>query len=432
MGQDESTPVDESVPPETLESRTLDGLAKYIKEGRAKRIVVMTGAGISTSAGIPDFRSPDTGLYANLARLNLPYAEAVFDISFFRENPLPFYTLAHELYPGKYRPTVTHSFIRLLHDKGHLLKLFTQNIDCLEREAGVPGTKIIEAHGSFARQSCIECKASYPDEDMKQHIAAQTIPRCLRESCGGLVKPEIVFFGEQLPAEFFMSRGLPAQADLCIVLGTSLTVQPFASLPSMCSEGTPRLLINQEVVGGLGSRPDDVLLIGDCDTGVRRLADACGWRDELETLWANTVEKAGTDIGRPAGPTKSKDKTLEDEVEKLTREIDETLSLSKWHEEKTRKDYLAEEPIVNGAEAPAESGTSSPEGDATNKHKPATSTPRQDPKLKAEGTSEPNPPLKLHPSSGEDATPEKNGEDKKVDASDLTHVFPHLVGKASL
>ncbi|KAK4887966.1 hypothetical protein LTR28_003097, partial [Elasticomyces elasticus] len=100
MGQDESTPVDESVPPETLESRTLDGLAKYIKEGRAKRIVVMTGAGISTSAGIPDFRSPDTGLYANLARLNLPYAEAVFDISFFRENPLPFYTLAHELYPG--------------------------------------------------------------------------------------------------------------------------------------------------------------------------------------------------------------------------------------------------------------------------------------------------------------------------------------------
>ncbi|KAK4912496.1 hypothetical protein LTR28_013892 [Elasticomyces elasticus] len=200
----------------------------------------------------------------------------------------------------------------------------------------------------------------------------------------------------------------------------------------MCSEGTPRLLINQEVVGGLGSRPDDVLLIGDCDTGVRRLADACGWRDELETLWANTVEKAGTDIGRPAGPTKSKDKTLEDEVEKLTREIDETLSLSKWHEEKTRKDYLAEEPIVNGAEAPAESGTSSPEGDATNKHKPATSTPRQDPKLKAEGTSEPNPPLKLHPSSGEDATPEKNGEDKKVDASDLTHVFPHLVGKASL
>src|SRR6266496_3375033 len=102
-----------------------------------------TGAGVSTSAGIPDFRSPDTGLYANLARLNLPFAEAVFDISYFRNNPLPFYTLAQELYPGKYRPTITHSFIRLLQDKGHLLKLFTQNIDCLEREAGVHDEYIV-------------------------------------------------------------------------------------------------------------------------------------------------------------------------------------------------------------------------------------------------------------------------------------------------
>lgn len=111
-----------------------------------------TGAGISTSAGIPDFRSPETGLYANLARLNLPNPEAVFDISYFRTNPKPFYTLAQEMYPGKYRPTITHSFIYLLHRKGLLLKLFTQNIDCLEREAGVPSDMIIEAHGSFARQ----------------------------------------------------------------------------------------------------------------------------------------------------------------------------------------------------------------------------------------------------------------------------------------
>ena len=91
-----------------------------------------------------------------MARLELPYPEAVFDISFFRDNPLPFYMLAHELYPGKYRPTIAHSFIRLLSDKGLLLKLFTQNIDCLERKAGVPDDKIIEAHGSFAQQHCIE------------------------------------------------------------------------------------------------------------------------------------------------------------------------------------------------------------------------------------------------------------------------------------
>jgi NAD-dependent histone deacetylase SIR2 len=167
MGNEESRIVDEDTPPQTLKARTVEALAQYIKDGRAKQIVVMvrhvslqyhtstngskTGAGISTSAGIPDFRSPETGLYANLARLNLPYAEAVFDISYFRDKPEPFYTLAQELYPGKYRPTVTHSFITLLHKKGLLLKLFTQNIDCLEREAGVPGDMIIEAHGSFAK-----------------------------------------------------------------------------------------------------------------------------------------------------------------------------------------------------------------------------------------------------------------------------------------
>src|ERR1700754_5350784 len=115
-----------------------------------------TGAGISTSAGIPDFRSPDTGLYANLARLNLPYAEAVFDINYFRNNPLPFYTLAHELFPGKFRPTITHAFIKLLHQKGKLHRCYTQNIDTLERMAGVPDFKIIEAHGSFASHRCIE------------------------------------------------------------------------------------------------------------------------------------------------------------------------------------------------------------------------------------------------------------------------------------
>ena len=339
MGQDGSTPIDESVPPQTLAGRTVEALAEYIKSGKAKKIVVMTGAGISTSAGIPDFRSPDTGLYANLARLNLPYAEAVFDISYFRQNPEPFYTLAHELYPGKFRPTITHSFIRLLHDKGLLLKHFTQNIDCLDREAGVPADKIVEAHGSFARQSCIECMRPYPEDEIKKHIDAKSIPRC--EQCKGLVKPEIVFFGEQLPADFFRNRALPHEADLCIVLGTSLTVQPFASLHGMARESTPRVLINKEIVGGFGSRTDDVVLLGDCDDGVRRLASACGWLDELESLWAKTAPKAATEMmSKTEAKEKDKDEALQDEVDKLTKEIDESLSLSKWHEESLRDEKM--------------------------------------------------------------------------------------------
>lgn len=291
-----------------------------------------TGAGISTSAGIPDFRSPDTGLYANLARLDLPEPEAVFDITFFRRKPEPFYTLAQELYPGKFRPTITHSFIRLLEQKGLLLKLFTQNIDCLEREAGVSDDKIIEAHGSFAKQSCIECKKSYPEERMRDAIAKNWVPHCLDLSCNGLVKPDIVFFGEQLPAAFFENRTLPSQADLCIVMGTSLSVQPFASLPQFCDEQAPRLLINMEQVGDLGRRPDDVLLLEDCDGGVRKLAEACGWLEELEALWATT---ARDDIPEtPKEPVKkTRDELLQEEVDKLTKKVEESLKLGKAQHE---------------------------------------------------------------------------------------------------
>ncbi|CAK4033152.1 NAD-dependent deacetylase hst2-1 [Lecanosticta acicola] len=358
MGNEESSPIDDSTPPRTLAGRSIEAVAEYIKSGKCKQIVVMTGAGISTSAGIPDFRSPETGLYANLARLNLPYAEAVFDISYFREHPEPFYTLAHELYPGKFRPTITHSFIRLLHDKGLLLKLFTQNIDCLEREAGVPGDKIVEAHGSFAKQSCIECKTYFPDDEIRQHVHDKTIPLCHR--CNGLVKPDIVFFGEQLPSEFFENRTLPSQADLAIVIGTSLTVQPFASLPTMVREDTPRILLNKERVGGLGSRPDDVLILGDCDDGVRKLAEALGWSGALEKVWAQTAKEEWKEPGweKPVPEPvaqKTRDEGLEDEVEKLTKEVDETLNLSKWHESKARSDTMPrptkEEPKATKEEA---------------------------------------------------------------------------------
>ena len=292
------------------------------------------GAGISTSAGIPDFRSPDTGIYANLAYLDLPDPEAVFDIGFFRENPNPFYALARELAPGRYRPTIAHSFIKLLYDKGMLLKHFTQNIDCLERLAGLPGEMIVEAHGSFAGQHCIECKAAYPEKMMKECVAEGKVPKC-QECKTGLVKPDITFFGEALPEDFFLNRALPGAADLCIVMGTSLTVQPFASLPGFCAQGTPRVLINLERVGGLGSRPDDVLLLGDCDAGVRKLAAAFGWLEELEALWETTnPDKEAREAEMAPLPTK--DERLQDEVERLTSEVDRTLGISGAYQHKVR------------------------------------------------------------------------------------------------
>lgn len=325
MGNEESSMIDQKTPPRVLENRSIEAVAKYILENDVRRIVVMVGAGISTSAGIPDFRSPDTGIYSNLAHLELPDPEAVFSITFFRENPRPFYALARELYPGRYRPTIAHSFIKLLHDKGRLLKHFTQNIDCLEREAGLPGDAIIEAHGSFATQRCIDCGVEYPEKEMKEAIMEGKVPYCPR--CNGIVKPDIVFFGEGLPEEFIVNRGLPEEADLCIVMGSSLSVYPFASLPGFVREGVPRVLINMDRAGSLGSRPDDVLLLGDCDAGVRRFAKALGWLDELEALWEQTNPSKEAREAETA-PLPDRDRRLQDEVERLTSEVDRTLTLA--------------------------------------------------------------------------------------------------------
>jgi NAD-dependent histone deacetylase SIR2 len=186
-------------------------------------VVLCVGAGISTNSGIPDFRTPGTGLYSNLQALKLPYPEAVFSLQYFRQDPEPFYTLAQSLYPGSYKPTLTHSFMRLLQDRGMLLRVFTQNIDTLERIAGVEGDNIVEAHGSFAASRCIDCSkevcphkpncsvlggfwtnVKFSNEKMKEVIDAKEIPKCV--SCGGLVKPDIVFFGEALPMRFFERR----------------------------------------------------------------------------------------------------------------------------------------------------------------------------------------------------------------------------------
>jgi len=168
------------------------------------------------------------------------------------------------------------------------------------------------------------------------------------------VKPEIVFFGEALPGAFFEAREVPGEADLCIVMGTSLTVQPFASLPGLVGEEVPRVLINKEVVGSLGSRKDDVLILGDCDEGVRKLARACGWEEELEEMWRGTATEGEgqSEKGEVKTGARPKDEELEDEVEKLTREVGKTLSLGREHEQRTRDD-LDRRAVVDGGKAPS-------------------------------------------------------------------------------
>ncbi|KAI8632735.1 DHS-like NAD/FAD-binding domain-containing protein [Xylariaceae sp. FL1651] len=327
MGQEASSLVSEDTRPSTLSDRSISAVAELIKSGRVKRIVVMTGAGISTAAGIPDFRSPDTGLYHNLARLNLPHPEAVFEVDFFRNDPRPFYVLAKELYPGNFQPTISHAFMALLAKKKLLRMLFTQNIDCLERAAGVPPELIVEAHGSFATQRCIDCKTEFPDAEMRRHVELGDPPTCIREGCGGLVKPDIVFFGEQLPSAFFNNATVPQEADLVIVVGTSLMVHPFAGLPRLARGGVPRLLFNMDIVGDLGTRADDVLCLGECDAGIRRLADELGWRDELESLWVDTVGEKEAERQR----LKKRGENMQQELDELVQGIEKKLELSEDH-----------------------------------------------------------------------------------------------------
>lgn len=154
----------------------------------------MAGAGISTSAGIPDFRTPGSGLYDNLQKYNLPDPQAIFEIGFFRKNPEPFFQLAKvsykttsprriipsrflilslkELYPGNFQPTPSHYFIKLLEEKGLLLRHYTQNIDTLERVAGISGDKLIEAHGTFHTAHCIKCRKEYSQEFVKGKLTS--------------------------------------------------------------------------------------------------------------------------------------------------------------------------------------------------------------------------------------------------------------------
>lgn len=223
----------------------------------------------------------------------------------------------------------------------------------------MPEDKIIEAHGSFAHQRCIECKSDYPKNMMKEAIQNREVPHCLQPQCNGLVKPDIVFFGEQLPEKFFLNKTLPGDADLCFIMGTSLSVQPFASLPGFCAEGVPRVLINLERVGSLGSRADDVLLLGDCDSGVRTFAAAMGWAEELEALWTETNETSITQAQKHSEliGQSFKDEYLDYQIAELTREVEQALKISAEHDASVRGDLAEKRPRSASDETSAHSPT---------------------------------------------------------------------------
>lgn len=273
---------------------TRQDVVQQILTNRAKNIVVLVGAGISTPSGIPDFRTPGTGLYDNLRQYNIPDPQAIFDIDFFQQNPRPFYTLAKELYPGKFYPNYVHYFLRLLHEKGVLSRVYTQNIDGLERIAGVPTQKLVEAHGSFRTAMCAQCQEPHNPNELKQQILNNKLPRCQCKTCWGLVKPGIVFFGEDLPRRFYLYLTDCPQADLILIMGTSLEVEPFGSIVDMSRHRVPRVLFNKCAVGPFrrkNRRPNDVVVEGDIVHSIRDFVQRLGWTEDLDTLIKESKEQ---------------------------------------------------------------------------------------------------------------------------------------------
>ncbi|KAI3383571.1 hypothetical protein SNEBB_007810 [Seison nebaliae] len=413
------------------------------------KIMVMMGAGCSTESGIPDFRSPETGLYATLKDSQLSRPEDIFTLTYFRKNPKPFYDLAKNiLFPihfaikknqenlditqnfvSQYRPSLSHYLVKLLQEKNKLGYCFTQNIDGLERYAGIDENRLIEAHGNMFTGKCIKCWKRYNlNEIIERSVASKDgIPRCntdmsgmdkkkmmkliaelndnnnnncggdgddnlitnqeeeekteisteitekeeenrtteepkieirtekieipieqiekeeekttVEESkddvptfpptafnlfddddddfvslseltnriknlkfeenqsqnarpgnCSGILKPDIVFFGEGLPEKFMKFSRKIFDGNALIIMGTSLEVYPFASLQNF--DGY-RLLLNMNLVGSFTSSSEkkDLMLLGKLKYGVTKLILDLGWEKEMRNLLIESNDK---------------------------------------------------------------------------------------------------------------------------------------------
>jgi NAD-dependent deacetylase len=236
-----------------LDRQTIDaeGCADLIRGSR--RMVTMTGAGISTTAGIPDFRGPK-GLY--VTRHYDP--ETVFDISSFLRDPVPFYDFTRDFLGviDTIEPTFTHRFLAELEAAGKLLTVVTQNIDSLHQKAG--SKEVISVHGDYWTSHCLECAREFDLASMEAAVREAEVPRC---SCGGIIKPDVVFYGEAV-RDLDRAAAAVASSDLLLVLGSTLVVYPAAFLPDQA--GGDVVVVNQGEVS-LAPGPGRYFVDADLD-----------------------------------------------------------------------------------------------------------------------------------------------------------------------
>jgi NAD-dependent deacetylase len=194
----------------------------------AESVVALTGAGISVPSGIPDFRSPGTGLWERVDPMEVAHIDA------FERDPERFWSfyaqrfdvLAHK------QPNDAHRALAGLERAGLLQAVVTQNVDQLHRKAGT--RELVEVHGSIAGCVCLHCGAQVSREQAQSRIAADPagVPRC--DDCGAPLKPQVVLFGEPLPERALTrAQELCARADVLLCIGSSLEVYPVAALPEL-------------------------------------------------------------------------------------------------------------------------------------------------------------------------------------------------------
>ncbi len=194
----------------------------------ARSVVALTGAGVSVPSGIPDFRSPGTGLWANVDPMEVAH------IGVFRRDPARFWAFYRQRFTTlrDKQPNRAHAALAELERRGIVDAVVTQNIDGLHRMAGTED--LIEVHGSIATSSCLACGASHPLDEARARLEAAEdgVPRC---DCGHPLKPDVVLFGEFLPMDAMgRAEALCEAADLLLCVGSSLEVYPVAGLPSVC------------------------------------------------------------------------------------------------------------------------------------------------------------------------------------------------------
>ena len=211
----------------------MDRFVNLIKE--SKYVVALTGAGISTLSGIKDFRGKD-GLYKQ------KNADKIFDIDWFYRDPSVYYTSAKDFLYNMTDvfPSIVHMELARLEEKGIVKAVITQNIDVLHQKAG--SKKVLELHGSLGKHRCTKCGDTITFEEVTAIVNKDQVPYCAK--CNAVYKPDVVFFGEMLPADVLMEAQREAsKADLLIVLGSTLVVNPAAMIPAYTLQNGGKVVI---------------------------------------------------------------------------------------------------------------------------------------------------------------------------------------------